>query len=276
MKIKIMGTAAYERVPAMFCTCAACDYARRVRGKAVRSQAQTLINEDLLVDFGQDNYLHYLNGDYDYTKIRTLLITHAHSDHFMTNELLMTDGAYGHNEMQNITVVGAKGVQEKYEALEGDRKTDFLPLAPYETAVLGKYTVTALPACHSTNVPTLYIISDGEKTVLYNNDTGSVKEEVYDFIRKGGYRFDLVIADCTYGLLGYSSDGHMSIEDNEAHKERLTAMGALDEKSIYVITHYSHNALLFKDGTPATPEDLERIAAERGMISAYDGIEFEI
>ena len=115
-----------------------------------------------------------------------------------------------------------------------------------------------------------------EKTVLYNHDTSTVKEEVYDFIAKGGYRFDLVIADCTYGLLGYSSHGHMSIEDNEAHKARLTAMGALDEKSIYVITHYSHNALLFKDKTAATPEDLEKIAAEHGMISAYDGITFEI
>ena len=276
MKIQIMGTAAYERVPAMFCTCAACKYARKNGGKAVRTQAQTLIGDDLLVDFGQDNYLHYLSGAYDYTKLRSILITHAHSDHFMTNELLMTSGAYGHNEMESITLVGTKGAAEKYALLEGDRKVNFSPIKYYETKNLGRYTVTALPACHGTEEPTLYIITDGERTVLYNNDTGSVKEEVYAFIEKGGYHFDLVIADCTYGLLGYSSDGHMSIEDNEAHKARLTAIGALDEKSIYVITHYSHNALLFKDGTPATPEDLERIAGERGMISAYDGITIEI
>ena len=276
MKIQIMGTAAYERVPAMFCTCAACSYARKMKGKAIRTQAQTLINDDLLVDFGQDNYIHYLHGDYDYTKLRTLLVTHAHSDHFMTNELLMTDGAYGHNEMENITVVGAAGAKEKYETLEGNRKATFSPIAFYETKTVGGYTVTALPACHGTKEPTLYIISDGEKTVLYNNDTGLVKEEVYDFIKKGGYKFDLVIADCTYGLLGYSSDGHMSLEDNEAHKARLTAMGALKKDAIYVITHYSHNALTHKDGTPATLEDLAKIAEARGMISAYDGITFDI
>lgn len=276
MKIQIMGTAAYERVPAMFCTCAACEYARRHGGKAVRTQAQALINDDLLVDFGQDNYIHYLKAGCDYTKLRTLIVTHAHSDHFMTNELLMTTSAYGHNEMESITVVGAAGVQEKYTSLEGDRKASFSPIAYYETQTHGRYTVTALPACHGTKEPTLYIISDGEKTVLYNNDTGSLPDEVYAFIEKGGYHFDLVIADCTYGLLGYSDHGHMSLEDNEAHKARLTAMGALDEKSIYVITHYSHNALLFKDKTAATPEDLEKIAAEHGMISAYDGITFEI
>ena len=276
MKIQIMGTAAYERVPAMFCTCAACEYARKHKGKAIRTQAQTLINDDLMVDFGQDNYIHYLNGDYDYTKLRTLLVTHAHSDHFMTNELLMTSGAYGHNEMENITVVGAKGVQEKYALLEGDRKVDFAPISFYETKNLGRYTVTALPACHGTEEPTLYIISDGEKTVLYNHDTSSLPDEVYDFIEKGGYKFDLVIADCTYGLLGYSSHGHMSLEDNEAHKARLEKIGALKKGAIYVITHYSHNALMHKDGSPATPEQLEEIAAARGMISAYDGITFEI
>ncbi len=276
MKIQIMGTAAYERVPAMFCTCAACEYARKNGGKAIRTQAQTLINDDLLVDFGQDTYLHYLRSGADYTKLSALLVTHAHSDHFMTNELLMTSGAFGHNEMKSITVVGAKGVREKYEQLEGDRKATFSPIAYYETQTHGRYTVTALPACHGTKEPTIYIISDGEKTVLYNNDTWLVTEEVYAFIEKGGYHFDLVIGDCTYGLLGYSSDGHMSLEDNEAHKARLTAIGALNEKSIYVITHYSHNALLHKNGTPATPEELEKIAAERAMISAYDGIILEI
>lgn len=276
MKIQIMGTAAYERVPAMFCTCGACEYARRVGGKAVRTQAQTLINDDLLVDFGQDNYIHYLKAGCDYTKLRTLIVTHAHSDHFMTNELLMTSGAYGHNEMENLTVVGAKGVQDKYEQLQGDRKVDFLPIKPYETLRLSRYEITALPAQHSTEVPVCYIVSDGEKTVLYNHDTGSFPDEVYDFLKKGGYRFDIVIADCTYGLLGYSSHGHMSLEDNEAHKARLCAIGALDEKSIYVITHYSHNSLFHKDGSPATPEQLEQIAEKRGMISAYDGITFEI
>ncbi len=276
MKIQIMGTAAYERVPAMFCTCAACEYARKNKGKAIRTQAQTLINDDLLVDFGQDNYIHYLNGDYDYTKLRALLVTHAHSDHFMTNELLMTSGAYGHNEMEDLTVVGAAGVQAKYALLEGDRKANFSPIAFYETKTIGGYTVTALPACHGTEEPTLYIISDGEKTVLYNNDTGLVTEEVYEFIKKGGYRFDLVIADCTYGLLGYSAHGHMSLEDNEAHKARLEKMGALKKDAIYVITHYSHNALMHKDGTPATVEEMAKIAEERGMICAYDGITFEI
>ena len=51
MKIQILGTAAYERVPALFCGCTTCVYARTHGGKNIRTQAQTLINEDLLVDF---------------------------------------------------------------------------------------------------------------------------------------------------------------------------------------------------------------------------------
>jgi phosphoribosyl 1,2-cyclic phosphate phosphodiesterase len=72
MKIKILGTAAYERVPAMFCQCAVCEQARKLKGKNMRTQAQTLIDNELLVDFGQDNYIHYLSSGADYTKIKNI------------------------------------------------------------------------------------------------------------------------------------------------------------------------------------------------------------
>ena len=75
MQIKILGTAAYERVPAMFCQCAVCQQARRLKGKNMRTQAQTLIDDQLLVDFGQDNYIHYLNSGADYTKIKNILMS---------------------------------------------------------------------------------------------------------------------------------------------------------------------------------------------------------
>ena len=61
MRIQILGTAAYERIPALFCTCTTCRYAREHGGKEIRTQAQTLINEDLLVDFGQERAKPLLN-----------------------------------------------------------------------------------------------------------------------------------------------------------------------------------------------------------------------
>ena len=90
MKIKVLGTAAYERVPAMFCSCPICNYAREHGGKEVRTQAQVLINDDLLVDFGQDSFYHSLRFGVDFQQIKNILITHSHSDHFIPEDFLMT------------------------------------------------------------------------------------------------------------------------------------------------------------------------------------------
>ncbi len=275
MKIKILGTAAYERVPALFCNCGVCEQARKLGGKNVRTQAQTVINDDLLVDFGQDNYIHYLKANRDYTKIKNILITHSHPDHFMPNELNMLGGAYGHNDITDpICIYGNAESAEKYlSKSEGTlQKSQFCTVKPYDTFTVGSYEVTALPAYHGTVDPLCYIIKQGDKTLLYNNDSGVFFDEVYDFIKRGGYKFDAVIADCTAALLDWVGKTHMSLIDNDNHKEKLSKIGALKENTLWIITHYSHNAL-FENGSPVTAERMEEIAVSHGMISAYDGME---
>ena len=52
MKIKILGSAAYERVPAMFCTCGVCEQARKSGGKNVRTQAQVDYDYVTALEYG--------------------------------------------------------------------------------------------------------------------------------------------------------------------------------------------------------------------------------
>lgn len=273
MKIKILGTAAYERVPAMFCQCAVCEQARKLRGKNIRTQAQALINDDLLVDFGQDNYIHYLNGNADYTKIRNIIVTHTHEDHFMPNELCMTTGGFAHNDISEpIGIWGNKHCAELFSTNPFKTICTMNQIVAYDTFSAGKYTITALPASHGTDQPFVYIISDGEKTVLYNNDTGLWKDEVYAFVAKQQCRFDCVISDCTLGFLDRTGGTHMSIGNNIVHRNRLLEIGAITQSTTWVVTHFSHNGLML-NGQPATAEDLEQNVAKNGMIAAYDGIE---
>lgn len=274
MKIQILGTAAYERVPALFCRCAACLQAIKLGGKNIRTQAQTLIDDTLLVDFGRDNYLHFLVNQKDYTKLKCILITHSHSDHFVPEDFLMTVPAYGHNDITTpIQVVGNAECFEGFARDAEGSKCVYTIIQPYETIVVENYRITALPADHGTKIPLCYIIQDAEKTLLYNNDTGIFKDAVYEFIQKKGYRFDAVIADCTYGLLNHNGVHHMSLADNEIHREKLTKIGAVHPATKWIITHFSHNGLFYED-KPATAEKMEQIAQEKGMICAYDGIEF--
>ena len=276
MKIKILGSAAYERVPAMFCKCPICTYAREHGGKDIRTQAQTLINEDLLIDFGEDNYIHSLQPGVDFTKVQHLLLTHAHSDHFMPNELAQTRPPYGHNDMELIKVYGGQACMKKYQSSDESDKSEFVPVEPYAPFTVGDYTVTALPARHGTEDPYVYVISDGSKTVFYDHDSGISFDEVYDYIEKQKLHFDMVIGDCTNAHLHFDRlHGHKSLIDNQNHRQRLAAMGAVDEKTVWVVTHFSHNGLVV-DGKAVPHEVFSQQVAEKGMICGYDGIEFEI
>ena len=278
MKIKILGTAAYERVPAMFCSCPICTYALEHGGKDIRTQAQTLINDDLLVDFGQDNYLHFLRFGLGMQKVKYLLLTHAHSDHFMPNELVQTRAPYGHNDMEPIKVYGGKECEEKYKTRADDdpAKTEYILVEPYKAFQAGRYTITPLPARHGTADPYVYIIQDGEKTLFYDHDSGISFDEVYDFIGKGGYRFDMVIGDCTNAMLHFDRlHGHKSLIDNQNHRAKLTELGAVNGATQWIVTHFSHNGLV-QDGKPLPHEAFSKIVEDAGMICAYDGIELEI
>ena len=60
-----------------------------------------------------------------------------------------------------------------------------------------------------TEKPMIYAIRYEDKWVLIANDTGVFPEEDWKFLEEKKFRFDLVISDCTGGLLDYR-DGHMS------------------------------------------------------------------
>lgn len=272
MKIKILGTAAYERVPAMFCQCPVCEQAQKLGGKNIRTQAQALINDDLLVDFGQDNYLHYLNSGADYTKIKNLLLTHAHADHFMPNELCMTTGWFAVNDMtEEIGIWGNHFCADLFAANKEKMMCCMHQIAGFDTFRAGSYTVTALPASHGKTDGVVFVISDGEKTLLYNNDTGFWQDAVYDFVAAQNYHFDGVISDCTYCFEDKTGISHMSLGNNKVHRQRLLDIGAVTKDTIWVVTHFSHNGLV-RNNMPVSAEELEEIVAKDGMIAAHDGI----
>ena len=50
MKIKYLGTAAAEGVPAIFCHCEVCKYAREHKGKDIRTRSQAMIDDSILLE----------------------------------------------------------------------------------------------------------------------------------------------------------------------------------------------------------------------------------
>lgn len=268
MKLTFLGTAAAEGMPAVFCNCAYCSEARRLGGKNIRTRSQAIINDDLLIDLPADTYSHFLHNGIRGDRIRQLLITHSHSDHFYPSELAMRSGPFAHDmEQEVLEIYCGQGTFDKLNE-EYPEKWGFSAnlLKPYVPTQVGAYTVTALPARHYPGDGALFYIIQGERNVLYAHDTGYFYEEVFAYIQKAGIRFDLATFDCTNVDIPIGDEGtHMGIPNIQRVVARLEAMGALDENTVKIINHFSHN------GNP-----LHHILEERvrglGYLVSYDGL----
>lgn len=277
MQIQLLGTAAYERVPALFCNCPACKAAAAAGGKNVRTQTQALIDGRLLIDFGADNYPHFLQAGADFSAVRTLLLTHSHSDHLNADDFTMRSVPYAHGlTFSPLAVFGNAECGRRLPAGKAQCGIEYTEMRAYETAERDGYTFTALPANHPTENPYTYILSDGHSTLYYCLDTGLPAKEVYDFIAGKNFRFDAVICDCTACLQPLrDAGGHMSLLGNLAHREALQKAGAADAGTKWVVTHFSHNGLV-KDGRGILHTELEELCRRCGMTASYDGFTLEI
>ena len=267
MKLTYLGTAAAEGFPAVFCNCEYCQRARILGGKNIRTRSQAMINDDLLIDLPADTYYHFLENKIEGDKIKYLFITHSHPDHLYSSELEMRCGAFAHNMREEfLQLYCGKGAFEKINSTVGrPRGIAMNVLKAYQTVKVGDYQVTALPARHMQGDEALFYMIRSDKTILYAHDTGYFFDEVFAFIKENSIVFDMVSLDCTNVLLPIADNGsHMGLENIGRLLGRLEAIGAVTDKTIKYVNHFSHNA---------NPQQhiLEAYAAKYGCCVSYDG-----
>ena len=291
MKVRFLGTGAAEGIPAIFCRCELCQLAKKKGGREARSRFQVLINDDLLVDFPPDSYMHMLGDKLDFSKIENLLITHSHSDHFYPEDLFMR-GLYSSYNMQTpvLTVHGSGETVRRLIACDAafpKGSTSAIPIAqfegydvmgrcveyhelnPYDKFRIAGYEVGVVPSVHMEYEPSfVYFICDGKRSVLVLSDTAVLKENAVKFIAENVQASDLIVYDCTYGFKE-AQEGHMNIFGNVVLKERLREVGVSNGKTLHVITHIAHNQ-------GKTHAQLQKDAGRMGFTVAYDGLELDL
>ena len=121
MKIRFLGTAAYEGIPSLFCNCAVCSGARKAGGRNLRSRSQAIVNGELLLDFPADTLWHAQRFGLDWNAIGSCLITHPHSDHFYPEDMVMGRPDFCHdNRPMNYYLPAAAELRLRQEiALTG-------------------------------------------------------------------------------------------------------------------------------------------------------------
>lgn len=278
MKVQFLGTGAAEGVPAVFCNCEVCRKARALGGREIRTRTQVVIDGVLSIDFPPDAYYHSLKWGVDLSAIENLLVTHSHMDHFYAHDFILRGYRYASDMgAPSLHIYGNSEVKKVFEEctrreLRQDvKKTlSMSEFHAFTSGMVGGYSVIAFPAVHSqAEEALLYLVEKEDKAYLHLHDTGSVREDVFDYLKTHNKRVDLVAMDCTLIDTTFSKSGrHMGLKENAEVVRRLRADGVATEKTKFVITHFSHNS------SPFT-ERLKPLEKEYGVIAAYDGMILE-
>ena len=287
MKLTFLGTGAGETYPGYWCECPHCTYARKHRGKNLRTNSSMVIDEELLIDMGPSCFDNAARFGVNLSKLKTLLVTHPHEDHLYpqhlhwrnTDESLlpltyvekMRHGGPRFTDIPQLNIYGNSFVMETlrkslddmeelkinlHEIREGkEEKTDGYRILP----VRGNHG-SQRGFSHS------YIIRKDGKTLLYALDSGSYDEDQFALIQE--YQYDAVIMEGTTGL-NEQYGGHMCLMNNIRIRERLKENKCLRENSRFLLTHLSPHW--------CPPHDwYESIVASEGLELAYDGLQIEV
>ncbi|MBQ8605887.1 MAG: hypothetical protein IJ408_04050 [Clostridia bacterium] len=275
MKIKFLGTAAAEGVPALFCNCPACEHARKAGGKDIRTRSQALIDDCLLIDFPADTYMHVLQYGLKLHEINHVIITHTHSDHFYIDDIHMR--STGFSNLDASCPLNVYGSAQVFETLSKDRicikmmdkgLLHIHKMRAFETYDILGYKVTPLSADHPTaEEPFIYLIEKEGKFLLYGHDTGYFPQDTMDYLKGLNIEIGFATFDCCYSL-NHRSKNHMGFDEVLTMNERLKEIGVITDKTILCVNHFSHNGC-------ETFENMNRHTMKYGVLTAYDSMETE-
>lgn len=160
MKILFLGTGASDWGPT-------CDY----DNPEYRRNASLLVDDDLIIDPGPCVLEAFNKFQVDVKKIRYVINTHTHSDHFdeATLDFLTSNGA------------------------------EFIQFSAGESKKIGKYEILALKGNHKIPV-NHYIISDSKSRIFYGLDSAWLMyDEVAEIIKHSP--IDFAVLDGTIGFI---------------------------------------------------------------------------
>lgn len=279
MKIKYLGTAAAEGIPAVFCGCDVCKKARALGDKNIRTRSQALIDDKILIDFPPDTYFHTLKYNIPLFEIKACLITHSHADHLYADELYMRCSKFAKiNDGNNPLCIYSdkSGFDIVNEVINKKGLSDNILktrlVKPLERFDFDGYEIMPLRALHDeSTTPLLYIIEKCGKSIFYANDTSGIEDGAFEYLKTLKNPLSLVSFDCTFANNPeYKHMRHMNLSKCAEEKQRLLEIGAADDKTVFVLNHFSHN------GKDVLYDDFSKIAKQYGFEVSFDGMEIEV
>lgn len=266
-KLLICGSAAAEAVPGIFCSCPLCLKALKEGGKDVRSRTAYQLGEEIRIDCGPDMFYHMIKYGLRFDRLRELVFTHNHWDHFNPENLrLRRPGMSKVPEDSILRVIGAPVLLDEVKE-KADPEKCRITLEPVEhgskVMLYGDVELTALQANHGAPDSLFYAFRSKDYSLLIANDTGWFPDQSWDLLKN--FSFDAVIVDCCYMHRDHVQ-GHLGGETFVRVFEELRKLGALKENACLVANHFSHNPNL-------SHEELCAWLNPVGIEVGFDGME---
>lgn len=278
-KFTLLGTGSCEGIPAPFCTCKICTFAREHGGKDRRRRFSVSVNDELLVDFGPDTIDSIRTFNIDETKIKYICVTHNHGDHFQTFDLLWRAVL---ENAPNLEIAGNQEVLDTYRnaiSREYANRPELLKnncvlheMYPGKVLTLGGYSILAVRASHMKyeNCALNYLITTPEnKKLLILADTGWWCEESFNYVK--GAQADAVIAELSCGIRPIEEDKrshHLGAKAVIEFIDELKKQGAVKQNAVCTTSHLSHVP-------QAAHTELEEYFSGTCVNPGYDGLTVE-
>lgn len=280
MRITVLGSGGFG-YPLTFCDCEYCKKARILGGKNIRKRASLLVNDEMIIDLTPDCQVAMNMYGKDMGKVKFLLQTHTHLDHFDINQFTTLDFKYATKRKDRLTLVCSElclnDIQNKvskYDKMDLFSE-DYLNKINLKTQTLNhgesvnfdNYTIKAIHCSHDEKIGAqLYLIKQNGKTLFYATDSPPITEITLQELK--GEKIDCIFLDESFGLRDYYFS-HLNIKGFDDYVNKLKENRLLNKNCLIYATHITH------DGNPPH-EELEKILNQYGYIPAYDGLEIEL
>lgn len=232
-----------------------------------------VIDGELCIDLPCDARSSFLTQNVDAQKIRYLLVTHNHYDHFLADNLISRPEGARPIKLFISRASGQEIARKSEKFRNAPVRQDVRPVCapevhfvkPFVPFACGKFAVVPLPARHDTATETLnFLITAEEKTILWLHDTGLMLGETIDYLKKAQKHIDFVSMDCALPYGKHISDDHMDMLRCRETAELLREFGCINENTVIYLSHIGHLV-------ECTHEELAEQAQKYGFHVAYDG-----
>lgn len=270
MKITILGSGAWQGIPAPFCDCSICRQAiQQPFTKNSRMRPEIMIETEkgaFLLEVSPD--IRTQSTRFRLPQVKNFFISHWHFDHMYGLHELLT---WAKKSQEKPVVHCSAGTKEKI-----DREFSYIPLIvnvlqPYKKFALHGVTITPVPVYHMFNIDDStpenklnnafgYILEHKHKRVAYLGDYYRIPKKTLKAIQD----VDILIADGTYLL----TEEYKEIKQNHFHGQEILDFVASTRAHRIYFHSISHL-------TGYTHDQMQKFLPVRHYIS-YDGMKINL